>query len=64
MMLKRRKSRLYAFSSTFRLQASVFLQTRRAGSNLPLTALKDLENRVVSRGLSPCQKQNILPQNG
>jgi len=64
MMLKKRKARLCAFSSIFRLQAGVFLQTQRAGSILPLTALKGLENRTVSCDLSPCQKQNILPQNG
>jgi len=64
MMLKKRKIRLFAFSSIFRLQADVFLQTQRVGSILPLTALKSLENRTVSCDLSPCQKQNILPQNG
>jgi len=64
MMVKKRKTRLSALSSIFRLQAGVFLQTRRAGSILPLTALKGLENRMVSCALSPCQKQNILPQNG
>jgi hypothetical protein len=64
MVLKKRKTRLFAFSSIFRLQAGVFFQTRRAGSILPLTALKGLENRAVSCDLSPCQKQNILPQNG
>ncbi len=64
MMLKKRKTRLCAFSSIFRLQAGVFLQTRRAGSILPLTSLKGLENHKVSSDLSPCQMQNILPQNG
>jgi hypothetical protein len=64
MMVKKRKARLCALSSIFRLQAGVFLQTRRAGSILPLTSLKGLENRTVSLDLSPCQKQNILPQNG
>jgi len=48
MMVKKRKTRLYAFSSIFRLQASVFLQTRRAGSILPLTSLKGLEDHKVS----------------
>ena len=46
MMEKQRKARLCALSSIFRLQAGVFLQTRRAGSILPLTALKGLENRL------------------
>jgi hypothetical protein len=64
MTVKQRKARLCALPSIFRLQAGVFLQTRRAGSILPLTALKGLENRTVSCDLSPCQKQNILPQNG
>jgi hypothetical protein len=64
MMVKKRKARLCALSSIFRLQAGVFFQTRRAGSILPLTALKGLENRKVSCALSPCQRQNILPQNG
>jgi len=64
MMVKKRKARLCALSSIFRLQAGVFLQTRMAGSILPLTALKGLENQTVSFDLSPCQKQNILPQNG
>jgi len=64
MMLKKRKTRLCAFSSIFRLQAGVFFQTRRAGSILPLTALKSLENRTVSFDLSPSHGQNILPQNG
>jgi hypothetical protein len=64
MMVKKRKARLCALSSSFRLQAGVCFQTRRAGSILPLTALKGLENHQVSCALSPCQKQNILPQNG
>jgi hypothetical protein len=64
MTVKKHKTRLGAFSSIFRLQAGVFFQTRRAGSVLPLTALKGLENRMVSCDLSPCQKQNIVPQNG
>jgi len=64
MMVKKRKTRLHAISSIFRLQAGVFFQTRRAGSILPLTSLKGLENHKVSFDLSPCQKQNILPQNG
>ena len=64
MTVKKRKARLCALSSIFRRQAGVFLQTRRAGSILPLTALKYLENRTVSFDLSRCQKQNILPQNG
>jgi hypothetical protein len=64
MTVKKRKARLCALSSIFRLQAGVFLQTRRAGSILPLTALKGLENQTVSCDLSPCHKQNILPQNG
>jgi hypothetical protein len=64
MMVKKRKARLCALSSISRLQAGVFLQTRRAGSILLLTALKGLENRTVSCDLSPCHKQNILPQNG
>ncbi len=64
MMLNKRKTRLCAFSSIFRLQATGFLQTRRAGSILPLTSLKGLENHKVSFGLSSCQMQNILPQNG
>jgi hypothetical protein len=64
MMVKKRKTRLCAFSSIFRLQADVFLQTRKAGSILPLPALKGLENHKVSGALLPCQKQNILPQNG
>ncbi|MEM9470449.1 MAG: hypothetical protein AAGA00_00735 [Pseudomonadota bacterium] len=63
MTVKQRKAMLSAWSSIFRRQAGVFLQTRRAGSILPLTALKGLENRQVSCALSPCQKQNILPQN-
>ena len=63
MMMKKRKTMLCAFSSIFQLQASVFLQTRKAGSILPLTSLKGLENRTVSFDLSPCQMQNILPQN-
>jgi len=64
MMDKMRKAKLCALSSFFRPQAGVFLQTRRAGSILPLTALKGLENRKVSGAFSPCQKQNMLPQNG
>ena len=64
MTMKKRKTGLCALSSIFRLQAGVFLQTRRAGPILPLTSLKGLENRTVSFDLSPCQKQNILPQNG
>jgi len=64
MTVKKHKARLCALSSIFRLQAGVFLQTRKAVSILPLTALKGLENREVSCALSPCQKQNILPQNG
>ena len=64
MTVKQRKARLTALPSIFRLQAGVFLQTRRAGSILPLTALKGLENRQVSCTLSPGQTQNILPQNG
>jgi hypothetical protein len=64
MMLKKRKARHCALSSIFRLQTGVFLQTRRAGSILPLTALQGLENRTVSFDLSPCHGQNILPQNG
>ena len=64
MMVKKRKARLCALLSIFRLQAGVFLQTQRAGSILPLPALKGLENHKVSCSLSPCQKQNILPQNG
>ena len=64
MMMKKRKIRLLALLSIFRLQASVFLQTRRAGSILPLTSLNGLENHPVSCGPSPCQRQNILPQNG
>jgi hypothetical protein len=64
MMVKKRKTRLCAFASIFRLQASVFFQTRRAGSILPLTSLKGLENRTVSFDLSPCQRQNIRLQNG
>jgi hypothetical protein len=63
MMVKKRKITLCAFSSIFRLQASVFFQTRRAGSSLLLASLKGLENRTVSCDLSPCQRQNILPQN-
>ena len=47
-MMKRRKIRLFALSSSFRLQASVLLQTRRAGSILPMTALKGLEKQTVS----------------
>jgi len=31
MMLKKRKTRLCAFSSTFRLQAGVFFQTLKGG---------------------------------
>ena len=46
MTVKKRKARLCALSSIFRLQAGVFLQTRRAGSILPLTALKELENQL------------------
>ena len=40
---------------------SVFLQTRRAGSVLPLTAFKVLKTLTVSFDLSPCRRQNILP---
>ncbi len=64
MTMKKRKTRLFAFSSIFRLQAIAVLQTRRAGSILPLTSLKGLENHKVSFNLSPRQRQNILPQNG
>jgi hypothetical protein len=64
MMEKKRKIRLCAISSIFRLQAGVFFQTRRAGSILPLTSLKGLENRTVSYDLSPRQRQKFLPQNG
>ncbi len=64
MMVKQRKARLSALSSIFYHHSDVFLQTRRAGSILPLTALKRLENREVSCAFSPCQRQNILPQNG
>ncbi len=63
-MVKKRKARLFCLFEHFRLQASVFLQTLRAGFILPLTALKGLENRMVSFDLSPCHWQNILPQNG
>ena len=48
MLIKKRKSRRCAFSSIFRLQAGIFFQTRRAGSILPLTSLKGLENHKVS----------------
>jgi hypothetical protein len=64
MMVKQRKATLSALTSIFRLQAGAFVKTRRAGSILPLTTLKGLENRQVSYALSPCQMQNILPQNG
>jgi len=64
MMLKMRKTRPFAFSSNVRPQASAFLETRRAGSILPLTSLRGLENHKVSFDLSPWQRQNILPQNG
>jgi hypothetical protein len=63
MMVKKRKTRLCAFSSIFRLQASVFFQIRRTEDILPLASLKGLENRTVSCDLSPFQRQNILPQN-
>ncbi len=64
MTVKKHKAGRSALSCISRLQAGVFLQTRNAGHNLSLTALKGLENRKVSCALSPCQKQNILPQNG
>ena len=49
MMIKKCKTRPFAFSGSFRLQASGYLQTRWAASISPLTWLKGLENHKVSR---------------